>query len=127
MTATGGPIETVSIDGRLFTPDSENNTERDLGGTRNSLKHNGNGTVRVIKTKKGWMLSGLQLECDDAREDQEFLQGVADKNGLSTVAITYASGEVYQGAGTITEDVKFSNNEATASLTLEGQGKLTKQ
>ncbi len=93
----------------------------------NEAQANGDGTVRQIKTREPWMLDGLQLSIDDLNDDQEFLQQVADSNNMEAVLITYASGAAYQGQGTITGDLQTSSQSTTASVTLMGQGQLTRQ
>lgn len=125
--ATGGSIESVSIGGRSFPVAADNDANRDLGGFTNEVMPNGDGTARTIKNRKPWMLDGLELVIDDLRDDQEYLQDVADLDGYETVAVTYASGAVYQGEGTVTGDLKFKNQSATAGVNLTGPQKMTRQ
>lgn len=127
MAGTGGSIESVSIDGRIFSVASDADSNRKLGGYMNEVQPNGDGTARQIKNREPWMLDGLQLSIDDLNEDQEFLQQVADSNTMSVVLITYASGAAYQGNGTITGDLQTSSQNTTASVTLMGSGSLTPQ
>lgn len=125
--ATGGSIEEVAIDGRNFPVAADADSNRKLGGFTNEFSPNGNGTGRMLKTREGWMLDGLALAIDDMRDDQEFLQDVADSNGSVVISITYASGATYQGQGTITGDMQTSSATTTAPLTLSGPGRLTQQ
>lgn len=127
MAGTGGSIESVSIDGRIFSVASDADSNRKLGGFMNELQPNGDGTARQIKSRENWMLDGLQLSIDDLNDDHEFLQQVADSNTMAVVLITYASGAAYQGQGTITGDLQTASQSTTASVTLMGQGKLTRQ
>lgn len=127
MAATGGSLESVSLDGREFAVAFDSEVQRKLGGTENEIQMNGNGTGRIIKTRVGWSLDGLTVEVDDSREDQEFLQDLADSNDYFTVAVTYASGETYQGSGQIVAEFQASSQSATAAVSLMGTGKLTKQ
>ncbi len=73
------------------------------------------------------MLSGLELEIDDNRNDQEYLQEVADRKGYFAVSVTFASGHTWNGEGQIVEDIEFDSQNATASLSLSGPGRLTVQ
>ncbi|BAV81055.1 hypothetical protein [Vibrio phage CKB-S1] len=127
MAGTGGSIESVSIAGRIFPVASDADSNRKLGGYMNEVQPNGDGSARIIKTREQWMLDGLQLSIDDLNDDHEFLQQVADSNNMETIVITYASGAVYQGEGTITGDLQTSSQSTTASVSLQGQGNLSRQ
>ena len=72
-------------------------------------------------------LDGLTVSVDDDRGDQEFLQDLADRNDFFVLAITYASGEVYQGSAQIVGEFTSSSQNATAAISLMGPGILTKQ
>lgn len=127
MAAVGGSIESISINGREFAVASDAEANRKLGGFENEVQANGNGTARIVKTRVPWALDGVQVEIDDSRGDQEFLQGIADGNVFVDVAISFASGLVYQGQGTITGEVQASSQNATASVSLGGPGQMTAQ
>lgn len=127
MSAIGGSIENIAIDGREFPVAADADVSRKLGGRENEIQMNGDGTARIIKTPAAWSLDGLVVQINDARDDQEYLQSIADGNTLATVAVTYASGEVYQGQGTIVSDLAGSNQSATASVSMAGTGKLVRQ
>ena len=128
MPAIGGSIEAVSLSGREFPVSAESTVNRKLGGTSNEIKMNGNKiTGRLIKTSMAWVLSGLDVEIYDSRNDQEYLQELADRKGYFAVAVTYASGLTYQGDGQLIEDVEMDSQNATAGLTLSGPGTLTQQ
>lgn len=127
MAAVGGSIESVTLDGREFAVAADAEAQRRLGGWENEVQANGNGTARLIKTRTPLQLEGLTLECDDARGDHEFLQQLANRNDFFPVAITYASGDTYQGTAQITGDLQASSQNATASVSLMGPGVLTKQ
>ena len=127
MTAIGGSIQDVSLEGREFAVAADADSNRKLGGYENELQMNGNGTARLIKTAIGWKVDGLTLEIDDARGDDEFLNDLKDRSGYFAVSVTYASGETYQGQGQIMGEVQTSSQSQTASVSLSGPGKLTKQ
>jgi hypothetical protein len=125
--AIGGSIESVSLAGRLFEVAADADSNRKLGGFENEVQANGGGTARIIKTAVSWMVDGLTLSIDDDRGDHEFLQNLANATSTHVVAITYASGAVYQGQGTIVGEMQVSNQSTTASVSLGGGGVLTKQ
>lgn len=127
MSAVGGSVETVTLDGREFPVTGDADVTRKLGGSENELSMNGNGTGRIIKTVTGWSLDGVVIETDDSRGDQEFVQDLTDRNGDFPIAITYASGITYQGSGIIVGENGASSQSASQAVSLMGPGKLTKQ
>jgi len=125
--AIGGSIESVTLAGREFAVAADADASRDLGGFTKTIEPNGNGTARTVMTRKPWKIEGLTLSTDDDRADQEFLQDIADNPNDVAIAITEASGAVYQGVGSITDDLTKGTQNATTGVTLMGPGKLTKQ
>jgi hypothetical protein len=129
MAAVGGSIESVSLDGRTFAVPADAETQRNLGGFSNEVLANGDGSARIQKTRQPWSISGLQVSIDDDRGDHEFLQALANRKDFFPVAITYASGAVYQGSAIIAggEGLQVNTQNQTAELTLSGPRTLTKQ
>lgn len=127
MSGIGGSIEAVSIDGRNFPVTADGEANRKLGGFENETQANGDGSARMVKTRVNWNISGLPVEIDDTRADQEFLQDLADGTRFFPVVVTYASGAVYQGQGQITGELQFNNSNSTAELNMSGPGRLTPQ
>jgi len=127
MPATGGSIESVTLDGRNFPVTADAEVQRKLGGFENETSPNGNGTARLIKTRVPAMLGGMVVEVDDDRGDHEFLQNLANRNDFFPTAITYASGRTYQGRLQITSELQYSSQNATAGFDMAGPGTLTPQ
>ena len=127
MSAVGGSIESLTLDGRNFAVAAEAEGNRKLGGFENEVQANGDGTARIIKTRVPLSFDGITVEIDDDRGDQEFLQALTNRNDFWPVAISYASGAVYQGTAQIVGETQASSQNATASLSLMGPGILTKQ
>lgn len=127
MTAVGGSIESVALDGRLFSVASDADSNRKLGGFENERQSNGDSTGRIIKNRVGWSVDGLTLSIDDTRADAEYLQDLQDLLDEFPIAITYASGVVYQGTGQIVGETATSSQNTTAAVALMGSGKLTQQ
>jgi hypothetical protein len=125
--ATGGSIESVSLAGRIFAVAADADTNRQMGGFNNEYQANGDGTGRQVKTRVGWSITGLAVVVDDDRGDDEFLQDLQDRKDFYPVAVTYASGAVYQGTGQITGEPTTSSQSTTKPLDLMGPGKLTPQ
>lgn len=127
MSGVGGSIESVTLSGREFAVAADAEVQRKLGGFENEVVANGNGTARIIKTRATLSLDGLTVEVDDSRGDHEFLQGLSNANDFFPMAITYASGETYQGTAQIVGEMAASNQSALATVSLMGPGTLTKQ
>ncbi len=127
MTAVGGSIESISLDGRNFAVTADAEAQRKVGGFENEVAANGDGSARLIKTQVPWSLDGVAIEIDDSRNDQQFLQNIADGNNFVSVAISLASGAVWQGTGQLTGEMQTSSQNASMPLAIMGTGKLTKQ
>jgi len=127
MTAVGGSIESVTLNGRYFAVSADSDSNRKLGGFENEVQANGDGTARLIKTRVPFNADGLQLSIDDDAGDHDFLQELADMNDFFPITATYASGAIWQGSGQITGELQYSSQNATASVSLSGTGKMTKQ
>jgi hypothetical protein len=127
MSAVGGSIESVNLDGRTFSVAADADVNRKLGGFENEVQSNGDGSGRLIKTRIPFNLEGLQLSIDDDRGDHEYLQALANRKGFWPLNATYASGAVWQGDGQITGDLGHSSQTTTGPVNLMGIGTLTKQ
>jgi hypothetical protein len=125
--AVGGSIESVSVDGRLFPVAADAAANRNLGGFKNEVQANGNGTARLLKTRIPWLVEGLTLEVDDDRSDQEFLKKVADGKEFVDITFTFASGHTYQGSGQIVDEIVFDSSKATAEIKFSGPGDASQQ
>jgi hypothetical protein len=130
--SVGGSLASLSIKGRNFSVAADADVSRKIGGYQNELQMNGDGTGRIIKTRTGWGLSGINIDVNDVRGDHEFLQDIvdgvgADPDGLFPIAAEYASGAVWSGKGTITDELAYSNMSTMASVSLSGPGELTRQ
>lgn len=123
----GGSIESITLDGRNYAVAADAESQRKLGGFENEVQANGDGGGRIIKTRVPLSIDGLTLSVDDTRGDHEFLQALSDINDFFPIAITYASGEVYQGSAQIVGEMQVSSQNATAAVSLMGPGILTKQ
>lgn len=127
MPAVGGSIQSFAIRGRLFAVASDAEANKKLGGFENEVQANGDGTARKVMTRVPWSIDGLQLEIQNQRADQEFLQEIADSLEYVSMEMTLADGTVYEGTGTITDEIQVSSQNATASITVGGPGKLEQQ
>lgn len=127
MASVGGSLESVSLRGRNFSVPADAELQRKIGGFENEILANGDGTVREIKTVVPLSVTGLTIQIDDSRGDQEFLQDLADSPDYFDVTLTYASGIVWQCTAQIVGGVEANSQSALAEVSLSGPGKLTTQ
>ena len=113
MTAIGGSIESIALQGREFPVAADAEATRKLGGFENEVLSNGNATARIIKTRVPLSLDSVTIEVDDARGDQEYVQALADLPDFFTIVITYASGISYQASAQIVGEFGSSSQSAT--------------
>ena len=125
--SVGGSIESITLEGRNFAVAADAEAQRKLGGFENEVQANGNGTARLIKTRVPLAINGLQIEIDDARDDQEFLQDLTNRNDFFAIAITFASGSTYQGTAQLVDEFQVSSQSSTGAVSLMGPGVLTRQ
>ena len=115
-----GPIETVNIDGRSFTVDGEVDGAKALSGFMNEMKSNGDGTFRMIKSRKTGRYNSLPLVMDNDRGDEEFIQEKMDSFKPYNVNITEVDGTVFTGSMQIVEDPETSSKEGTKEVSFAG-------
>lgn len=127
MAAVGGSIESVTLNGRNFAVGADTEVQRKLGGYENEVQTNGDGTARLIKTRVPLSLDGLNIEIDDDRSDQEFLQDLSNLTDFFPISISYASGKTYQGTAQLVGETQSSSQSAMATISLSGTGNLSQQ
>jgi hypothetical protein len=127
MPAVGGSIQSITIKGRIFPVASDAEANKKLGGFENEVQANGDGTARKVMTRVPWAIDGLQVEINDDKGDHEFLQEIADLKDYVSIEMELASGTIYVGTGTITDEIQSSSQNATATIKVGGPGKLEAQ
>ena len=127
MAVVGGSVESVTLNGREFAVTADADINRKLGGKEAEVQANGNGTSRIIKTAVPASFTGIVVECDDSRGDNELLQDISDGNEFIPVTITYASGVTYMGTATISGELQYSSQNATCSFDIMGNARFTSQ
>jgi hypothetical protein len=125
--ATGGSILGVSVNNRRFPVAADADSNRDLGGFTSESQPNGDGTRRRVKTRKVWMVDGVQLEIDNLRQDLEFLQAVQDGEDDVPIVFEYIDGTSYAALGNVEGDLKAASQNATGTLSFTGPGTLKQQ
>jgi hypothetical protein len=127
MTAVGGSVIAVNVGGREFPATADADITRKLGGFENEVQSNGDSSARIVKTRVPSGITGVVVECDDTRSDQEYLQSIADANDFTVFGYTLASGVTYQGRAIIVGELASSSQNATCSFDVMGSGIFTQQ
>jgi len=128
MAVIGGPIESVSINGRTFAVPQDVDASIVLGGDQNSVEPNGDGaTARILKEIVPFKVSGLGVVIDDDAGDHQFLQDIIDGSDFVDVTLTMADGKVYYGKGIIVEEAGRSSKTSSMEISISGPGRMTKQ
>lgn len=116
----GGAIESITIKGRRFAVDAESDMELNLGGFINESKPNGDGSARLVKSRRLAMAKGGALSVDNDRDDNEFLQSVVDETTPVDVDITLVDGTVYSGNMQIQGEFTYKTMEGLCEIELAG-------
>ena len=116
-----GPAESVTIAGRRFVCNADDDVNVQLPGWNNETKMHGDGSGHVAKSRKPGKIDGLNVFIDHERDDLEFLQKQMDKHENLDVSLTLCDGRVYAGSMQITGDsTSEGTKEGFAPVTLEG-------
>ena len=113
MTAVGGSILDISIDGRLFPISADSDSNTFVGGFTAEVVANGDGSARKILTRGPWSIDGLNVEIDHDRGDLEFLEERAALPGFVDITITFADETTWQGSGSPVDEQKFASQAST--------------
>lgn len=119
--ATGSAFESITLNGRNFTCDSESEPEVDLAKYTNEVAPNTDGTYRTIKKRKVQSIEGITLSINPALGDREFVNGLNDGLTPFPFMATRIDGSVYSGEVTLTSDGKFKETDSTMEVTLQGR------
>jgi len=125
--AVGGSIESVTLDGRNFAVASDAEAQRKPGGFENEVMANGDGTARLIKTRVPLSYTGLVLEVNDSKDDEAFIQDLANRKDFFPITVTHASGFAFSASAQIVGENPTSSQSATKAIDLAGPGVITIQ
>ena len=120
-----GAMRSLTIKGRGFKVSHDGSGNKVMGGRNNEVAMNADSSFRVIQTVMPGSFSDLNVECDDSRGDQEYLQGLADDGLPVPVVATYAANISYTGDLVISGEITKDENTGLISLSFQG-GPLTK-
>lgn len=117
---TSGPLESVSINKRRFPVDGEVTAAVSLPGFINEVKPNGDGSLRLIKSRKPGRANTIPIVMDNERGDLRFIQDVMDEKGFIPFSATEVDGTVLDGSGQIVEDPEKDTKEGTMEISYMG-------
>lgn len=123
MGAIGGPLSSISLNGRVFSIPEDSSVTQQLKEIENELKKNADGTTRLLRKPQLQMLEGVKVAIDDSQNDLEFLSELNDNgdggdDGLFNCVAGFPSGAIYAGRCQIIGDIKREADDASAELTL---------
>lgn len=120
-----GAMRSFTINGRAFKPAHDSPGNKSMGGRNNEVQMNGDGSFRTIQTLMPGAFGDINIEIDDSRGDQEFLQDLSDHGLPVPVVATYASNVSYTGDLVLTGEVQKDESTGLATLSFMG-GELQK-
>ena len=123
--AIHGAMRSLTINGRAFKVAHDGSGNKAMGGRNNEISMNADKSFRVLQTVMPGSFNDLQIEIDDSRGDQEFLQGLADAGLPVPVVATYAANISYTGDVVIAGEIQKDENTGLIGLSFQG-GELQK-
>lgn len=118
--AIHGAMRSLTINGRGFKIAHDGSGNKVMGGRNNEVAMNGDSSFRVLQTVMPGSLNDLQVEIDDSRGDQEYLQGIADDGLPIPVVATYAADVSYTGDVVLSGELQKDENTGLMSLSFQG-------
>jgi hypothetical protein len=116
-----GPAESVTIAGRRFVCNSDDDVSIQLPGWTNEVKMHGDGTAHNAKSRKPGKIDGLNVYASHEDDGLEYLQECADRHENLDISLTLCDGTVYAGSMQITGDsTAEGTKEGFTPVTLEG-------
>ncbi len=127
MAQIGGSILSISLNGRQFSVPADADFSQKIGGFENEVMANGDSTARLLMTRVPFKLAGVSVSIDDALQDFEFLQNLADSKEFADMVVEFASGALWTGQGQIIGELTRATSTATAECEIAGTGTLVQQ
>ena len=120
-----GAMRSLTINGRGFKVAHDGSGNKVIGGRNNEVAMNGDGSFRVLQTVMPGSFADTQVEADDSRGDQEYLQELSNDGLPVPVVATYAANISYTGDLVLSGEIAKDENTGLISLSFQG-GELTK-
>ena len=120
MSAAGGALTSIVINGRLFTCDAEDEPKFKLPGYENEVAPNADGTFRQKKTRVAGTITDINIVTDDSRGDQAFIEESAASLEFLDISATKIDGTLVSGSMQITDEKVLDGKANTMSISLAG-------
>lgn len=115
-----GAWESIVLNGRRFACKADDSVKVTLPGFENEVIVGGDGSNWLKKTRHAGKISDINVICNPANEDLEFLQELADSLEFFPVSGTKVDGTVYGGEMQLVEAIEHDEGENVVGLTLNG-------
>jgi hypothetical protein len=115
-----GPFQSHTFSGRTYKCDAEDDVTITIGGRQNEVVPNGDGTTRVKQTRLVGTMEGINLVCDPATDDMNYLLELQEKGEPFDYSGTTNDGTIWTGKIQISDRPKLSHKEGTMEVTLVG-------
>lgn len=120
MSAAGGALTSIVINGRSFTCDAEDEPKFKLPGYENEVAPNADGTFRQKKTRVAGTITDVNIVTDDARGDHQFIADAAASLDFLPVNGTKIDGTIVSGNMQIIETKELDVKANTMAISLAG-------
>lgn len=120
MSKAGGALESIVINGRRFTCDTEDEPKFKLPGYENEVSPNADGTFRQKKTRVAGTITDINIVTDDERGDQAFIEETAASLDFVAVNGTKIDGTIVSGNMQITDEKVLDVKANTMAISLAG-------
>lgn len=120
MSAAGGALTSIVINGRSFTCDAEDEPKFKLPGYENEVAPNADGTFRQKKTRVAGTITDVNIVTDDARGDHQFIEETAASLDFVAVNATKIDGTIVSGNMQITDAKELDGKANTMAISLAG-------
>ena len=116
-----GPAESITIAGRRFACNADDDVTIQLPGFTNETRMHGDGGSHISKSRKPGNISNLNVYIETERDDLEYLQRIADRLDYVDISLTLCDGTVYSGSMQLVGDsTAEGTKEGWAPVELEG-------
>lgn len=121
MAKASGTFESITLAGRRFVCDAECEPEVDLTGYANEAAVNGDGSFRIVKTRKINCIEGIEIQVDVNLGDLDFIKDLQNSSEVFAFTATRVDGNIYSGEVIFTGDVKFKEKTSTMEVAVSGK------
>lgn len=115
-----GALESITLDGRRYSCANDDTVNIAVDGWTNETIQHSDGTFSVKKTRMPGHVTGVNVKCDNGKDDEEHLQGLAARLEPFPFSCTEVDGTVHTGQVIITDQAERDLSTNYVELSLEG-------